>query len=216
MRAIAEGELERLRSLPWGVGAAFAQGSGVPSTGEPGVFFACRTRAGQRYWRYIEMGDPRVVDEEADILRRIDPGAAPAAELPPGFDLESAWVAAVASIVEEHNRLADPRAFEERIGPVQGFALEVLRDPTVALPPGAAAAEEALSVERSSTVRQALGEIRLGVREGAMSRDEAARRIIEVVASFGLQAVEPPPPLDPITEDDLGVVCWMAVLPVPS
>jgi hypothetical protein len=34
-----------------------------------------------------------------------------------------------------------------------------------------------------------------------------------VVESFGLQPVAAPPLLDPITEDDVGVVCWMAVLP---
>jgi hypothetical protein len=106
-----------------------------------------------------------------------------------------------------------PRAAEERIGPAQRFALDLLRDPAVLLPAGAAEAEEALSLERSSTVRQALTTIRTLVTEGSISRDDAARRIVEAVESFGLQAVEPPPALEPVTEDDVGVVCWMAVLP---
>jgi hypothetical protein len=97
--------------------------------------------------------------------------------------------------------------------PAQRFALDLLRDPAVLLPPGAAEAEEVLSVERSSAVRQALVVIRTLVTEGSISRDDAARRIVEVVESFGLQAVEPPPALEPIAEDDVGVVCWMAVLP---
>lgn len=46
-----------------------------------------------------------------------------------------------------------------------------------------------------------------------MPRDEAAGQIVEVVQEFGLQPVPPPPALEPITEDDIGVVCWMAVLP---
>src|SRR6266536_3105362 len=46
MRAITEGELERLRSLPWGIGAGFRQGRGSPSLGAPGIFLACRTRGG--------------------------------------------------------------------------------------------------------------------------------------------------------------------------
>ena len=41
---------------------------------------------------------------------------------------------------------------------------------------------------------------------------EAAQRIIDVVAFYGLTKVDPPEPLLPITEDDVGVVCWMAVL----
>jgi len=82
------------------------------------------------------------------------------------------------------------------------------------LPPGAFEAEEALAVERSSTVRQSLTTIRAQVTEGVISRDEAAVRIVEAVESFGLQRVEPPPPLEPIDESDVGVVCWMVVLPV--
>jgi len=61
-------------------------------------------------------------------------------------------------------------------------------------------------------VRQALSDVRTLVAEGAVSRDEAARRVVDVVAGFGLQAVEPPPVLEPIEESDIGVVCWMAVL----
>jgi superfamily II DNA or RNA helicase len=213
LRAISEGEIDKLRSLPWGTGAAFRQGAGIPSSGPPGIFFACRTRSGERYWRFVDL-DGQVLDAESEMLRRINPGSAPAWQLPePGFDLEVAWQAAVASIVDEHNRRADPRADEERIGPAQRFALDLLRDPAVHLPQGAAEAEEALTVERSSTVRHALTDIRSRVTQGTISRDEAAREIVEVVESFGLQPVEAPPLLEPITDDDVGVVCWMAVLP---
>jgi superfamily II DNA or RNA helicase len=214
-RAITEGELDRLRALPWGIGAVFRQGPGVPSSGSSGAFFACRTRGGQRYWRYVEREG--VLDRDADILRRINPGPATGEQVPAsGIDLELMWQAAAASIVEEHNRRADPRAAGERIGPVQRYAIELLRDPAVLLPPGAAEAEEALSVERSSAVRQALALIRSLVSEGSISRDEAATRIVQVVESFGLRAVEPPPALEPINDDDIGVVCWMVVLPEAS
>jgi hypothetical protein len=46
-----------------------------------------------------------------------------------------------------------------------------------------------------------------------MSRDEAALKLVDLIQVFGLHAVEPPPPLEPITDEDVGVVCWMAVLP---
>jgi superfamily II DNA or RNA helicase len=213
MRAISEGEIERLRALPWGIGAMFHQGPGVPSTGEPGVFFACRTAGGQRYWRFVDAAGG-VIDTEAEILRRINPGSAPAALLPAsGVDLEAAWRTVVPTIVDEHNRRADPRANAERIGPAQRFAVDLLRDPTVILPPGAPYAEEALAVERSSSVRHSLTQIRSQVIDGSVSRNDAARRIVEVVRSFGLQPVESSPLLESITEEDVGVVCWMVVLP---
>lgn len=150
------------------------------------------------------------------MLRRINPGSAAVVDLPvPGLDLEAAWQAAVTSIVAEHNRRADPPPTRNASGrpPAQRFALDLLRDPTVLLPAGADAAEEALTVERSSTVRHALTEIRSRVVQGTTSRDDAARQIVEVVESFGLQPVEAPPLLEPIGEGEVGVVCWMAVLP---
>ena len=209
MRAVSEGELARLEQLPWGVGAGFSQGPGVPSRGAQGIFFACRVQ-GRRYWRYVESGG-EVIAEEADILRRINPGTAPAAD-PLEIDIEGAWGTAATSIVDTHNRLADPRSETERLGPAQRFALDLLRDPGVALPVGATRAEEALSVERSSTVRQALAVVREELAKGSISRNEAARRIVEVVDAFGLHAVPPPPPLEPIVKADIGVVCWMIVL----
>lgn len=73
---LLRGSVERLRALPWGIGAAFHQGSGVPSVGEPGIFFACRTRGGERYWRFVQV-DGTVIDAEFEMLRRINPGSAP-------------------------------------------------------------------------------------------------------------------------------------------
>ncbi len=86
-RAGSEGELNRVQELPWGVGAAFAQGSEVPSVGPPGVFFACRTRNGERHWRYLSSeGD--IASAPPVILRRISPGQAPGVSDPP-IDLEA-------------------------------------------------------------------------------------------------------------------------------
>jgi hypothetical protein len=212
-RALAEGEVDRLRRLPWGIGSAFQQGPTAASVGSPGVFMACRTRSGERYCRYYD-SDGQLITEEAAMLRRIDPGSAPGVDQP-AVDLEAAWRAAVDSIIEEHNARADPASTEESIGPIQRWALGVLRDPSVPLPEGAAEAEAALRAERGGSVRQSLGAIQRDTTEGTISREEASRRIVEVVESFGLRPVEPPPPLDPITEEDLGVVCWMGVLSVP-
>ena len=215
LRAFTEGELARLRALPWGVGAAFRQGSGVPSRGPTGTFFACRTTAasgGQRYWRLV-VHDGKVLDEELLILRAINPGTA-AQHLPPA-DMEDAWRAAVADIISEHNRRADPALADERLPPSQRFALSLLRDPAVALPTGAEEADELLAVPRGSAVRAALSGIQRQLAARELSRDRAAQAVVAVTAEYGLTPVEPPPPLKPITEEDVGVVCWMQVLSAP-
>ena len=97
----------------------------------------------------MSRADGDVLDADLEMLRRIDPEGGEPADVD-GLDLEAAWAAAAASIVEEHNRRADPRAAQDAIGPAQRFALELLRDPTVILPEGAERAADALAVERSS------------------------------------------------------------------
>jgi hypothetical protein len=210
-RAVEEGELARLRALPWGIGAVLEQTEGGASTGAPGVFFATRTKRGERYWRYVEL-EGELVDSDLEMLRRIDPARSAAGELG-DVDLEAAWRQAAADIVAEHNRRADPRAAQETIGPSQRFALELLRDPTVILPGGAERAEEALSVARGTAVRRALNEIRDELAEERISRNEAAERVVRLVSDLGLQPVALDDFPEEIDEDDLGVVCWMAVIP---
>ena len=217
-RELAEGRGDELRKLPWGVGAAFRQGPGVPSSGAPGVFFACRVE-GERYWRYVDADN--VLVEPAAILRRIDPGSAPGVEAPTDIDLEAAWERAARSIVEEHNALAAPGgqpggqaaagSRSRSVGKVQAWAVALLADPSVTLPPGGETAYQALGVGRNQPVRRALGEIKRQTERNEITRSDAALRIAEVVRSFGLRVVEPPPERRPVTTDDVGVVCWMAV-----
>jgi hypothetical protein len=177
-----------------------------------GRFGQYRSPDGFRYWRYIEL-EGELVESDLEMLRRIDPEGSTSADLG-GADLETAWKQAAASIVEEHNLRADPRAAQEAIGPAQRFALELLRDPTVILPEGAERAEEALSVERSSAVRRELNGIQAELREERISASEAAAQVVRLVERLGLQPVSLDDVPAPIEEDDLGVVCWMVVLPV--
>ena len=206
-RELEEGRGEELNGLPWGIGAAFRQGADTPSSGAPGVFFACRAK-GDRYWRYVDDAD--VIKEPATILRRIDPGYAPGVDDPP-IDLEAAWEKAVASIVEEHNQEA-LKGSPESLGPIQGWALELLVDPTIAVPPDGAEAYEALRVGRSQPVRRALGEVKRLVDGEKITRSGAVKRIVDVVRMYGLRKVEAAPGREEITAEDVGVVCWMGVL----
>ena len=207
-RELEEGRGEELKNLPWGIGAVFRQGPDVPSSGPPGTFFACRAK-GERYWRYVDADG--VVREPATILRRIDPGYAPGVD-DPTFDLEAAWAKAVESIVEEHNEEAlAPKS--ESLGPKQRWALELLADPTIAVPVGGGEAYEALSVGRSQPVRRALGEVKRLLDGEEITRTGAAKKVVDIVKMFGLRRVEKAAEKEEITAEDVGVVCWMGVLP---
>ena len=224
-RAAAEGEIARVLALPWGIGACFRQAPEGGSQGPPGIFFATRTKPmadaedGFRYWRHVPfaagedgMRVPLALDLE--ILRVIDPTGGTPVDSLEGTDLEAAWRIAAESIVAAHNERSDLRARQEPVGPRQRWALELLRDPTVALPSldRAERAIAALSVERSSAVRRALGQVYERLEAAELSRNEAASGVLDVVETFGLRRVETLAPVEKITADDLGVVCWMAVL----
>jgi superfamily II DNA or RNA helicase len=220
-RAMQEGELERVRRLPWGIGACFRQTAAGRSQGAPGVFFATRTRPmadqgdGYRYWRFVELGSDVLISGDLEILRRIDPHGGEPSE-PDGINFDAAWEKVAASIVAEHNQRTDLRAQQEQIGPRQRWALDLLRDPTVSIQMGSDRLDEAdaaLSVERSSAVRRALREVQDRLEGSEISRDSAAAEVVKLVEDFGLRPVEPPPLPEPITAEDLGVVCWMSVLP---
>lgn len=224
LRAQEEGELARIRALPWGIGAVIRPPVGR-ARGGPGVFFATRTRPmpgadkeGHRYWRFVSSGpnEEELIDSDLELLRRIDPDEAVEAGIEElnaaGIDLEEAWQRAAADIVAQHNRRADPRRAQEAIGPAQRFALSLLRDTRVILPEGADRAADALSVERSSGVRRALNGIRAELAEERINRNEAAAEVVRIVDALGLQPVEAEELPEEIGEDELGVVCWMAVL----
>lgn len=65
----------------------------------------------------------------------------------------------------------------------------------------------------AATVRKALGAVHASVQAAELTLDQAAAQIVAVVDELGLRGMEPPTPATPVTVDDLGVVCWMAVLP---
>ena len=151
-----------------------------------------------------------VIGEPAPILPRIDPGHAPGVDDPP-IDLEAAWEKAVASIVEEHNKEALGGA-SESLGPIQRWALELLADPTIAVPPGGSEAYEALGVGRSQPVRRALGDVKRELDDEKITRGGAAKRIVDIVKMCGLRKVAKAPEKEEITAEDVGVVCWMGVV----
>ncbi|MXY03010.1 MAG: hypothetical protein F4190_01395 [Acidimicrobiales bacterium] len=213
-RAAAEGEIERLLNLPWGIGSQFVQGPAIPSVGPSGVFFACRTPDGHKHWRYVA-DDGQMSSVPATILRRIDPGSAPGVDAP-GLDLESAWSDAAQSIIGDHNEGVEAVLEGRSLGPIQRWARGLLADPSVPQPPSANEVFEALAVERSTAVRRDLGEIRRALDDGSIDGATAAIRIAEVVDFHGLLPVDLPSTSSVISEDDIGVVCWMGVLPAPS
>ena len=212
-RVADEGRMGSLQGLPWGIGTAFAAPS---ARSEPAVFFACRTRRDERYWRVVSGSGDILHREVLPILRLIDPQDRPGCPLPDDLDLERLFAAAAADICEEHNALLDPETGAAALPASQRWAQDILRSPDAG-PAGEeeryGAADQALSAGRNNLVRRDLSDLRRQYADGAMNLVDCARRIVEVVEHYGLRPVDPPEPAQPITGDDLGVVCYQIVLP---
>ena len=210
-RAVEEGEVNRLRDLPWGIGAAFVQKT--PALVEPSVFFACRTRRNERYWRMVSQSGEILHRDDLPMLRLIDPQGQPGSPFPETLDLEQLFAAAASDICQAHNALQDPRTRSADLPASQRWALGILRAPDAPDGEEFDKADQALSVGRNNVVRRELSTLRRDYEGGGMSVGDCARRIVEVVAQFGLRPVQAPRVPEPITEDDLGVVCYQVVLP---
>ena len=209
-RLLQEGEFVTLRDLPWGIGSAFDNPE--VGRGASGVFFACRTKKGERLWRFVTM-EGQVVRDDLEMLRRIDPGSRPRSDLPSADVLERAWEVASEDICRLYNARLDPKVLDAALPASQRWALEVLRSPDLPNERAYAQADEALGVGRNQIVRRALSAIRRQVEEEGLGMAAAANLVVGVVGEFGLRPA--PQPLDqpePITDADLGVVCFQVVL----
>ena len=216
-RAREEGDARRVLGLPWGIGAAFAQPDGAPyPLREPAVFFACETRAGERYWRMVSAGGDVLHRDDLPMLRRIDPEGGEARPAPDGLDLDRLFAAAAADICASHNALLDPARRYGDLPPSQRWAVGVLRSPD--RPEGAryGEADRALAVPRNPAVLRELSALRRGCESGAIGLADCAGGIAGVVERFGLRPVEEPAPRERIGPDDIGVLCWQVVLPSGS
>ena len=210
-RAAEEGEVSRVKRLPWGIGAAFVQRS--PMLTAAAVFFACRTRSDERYWRMVSQSGEILYREDLPMLRLVDPQEQPGCSIPDDLDLEHLFTVAAADICATHNALLDPETRSTSLPASQRWALNVLRSPDAPAGDEYDQGDQALSVGRNNLVRRELSELRREYKGGGMSVTDCARRIIGIVERFGLRPAEAPQAPEPISEDDLGVVCYQVVLP---
>lgn len=214
-RAQAEGEIEELKRMPWGVGATIVRAT-VPGVELPGVFFAARTTDGERKWRFVA-ANGEIEREQLNMLRLADPVAANTAPLEPSdsIDLDWFWSIAANDICAEHNAALDPATSAERLPLSQRWAREHLIAEGFAADPAVLnAAYESLAVGRGAIVQRALARVRNQQQAREISSLDATNKILETVEEFGLR---PPEVVEKrrraISADDLGVVCYQIVLP---
>ena len=209
---IREEGANKLERLPWGIGSAFV--SDNPRITEPLVYFACRTKEGQRYRRMVS-GHGLLLDfHEERMLLLADPKDAAKADIPEGLDLQRLFSVAANDIVAFHNeKAAAPPG--DRLPPAQRWAVRILsRSPDF---PERRQALQALQTARPNTFVKELRNLRRERNEDQESANETyARRIAGLVVQYGLEPGPNPTPVKAITPGDLGVVCYQVVLPAEA
>jgi superfamily II DNA or RNA helicase len=214
-RALENPELERrVRGLAWGSGSGMARAGAVRGY----VFCA---RVGDRLepqFRYVEWGDgssPEVVRETLASLAHARPDFGPdTVRSLPDEVMEAAygaWELAAAEIVERWNESSDPLALAPELPKIIREAADLIRT----TPPSGWTREQADAlVDR---LEDAYPErIQRQIREAMRSSDdpiEQATAVAEKVEELGLEPSPAPEPLPAITQDDVHLVCWIAIDP---
>ena len=177
------------------------------------MFFACKTRRDERYWRVVSQSGEILIREDLPMLLLIDPQEQPGCPVPKGVDLERLFEVVADDICKSHNALLDPETRFASLPASQRWALNVLRSPDAPSGNEFDDGDEALSVGRNNLVRRELSGLRRENEGGGMSVADCARRIVKIVETFGLRPAQVPRVPEPITVDDVGVVCYQVVVP---
>lgn len=207
---------EKIRALPWGSGSGMA----VARPGKadrPGFVFCTRVGDWERpVFRYVEVGGGAEATVADDTLTCLD-HARPL----DGFDTErlltdetyaqafEAWEAAKADIVAKWNWSADKANLEPKVPKVLARAADLLR----------AHAPAGLDQEAVDRTIDTLGApyperiLRTFRTALAMSDnpDKQVENVLTVIRDLGLQPYVPPEPLPEIIDDDVNLICWIAI-----
>ena len=198
---------EKVKDLPGGAGSGLAGGP------ERGHFFC--GRVGDRvFLRFVPADGREIVGNTLLCLRRITcevdtPRHMPEDLAAAKFD---AWNRARSHIFGEWMIATDPANIQPRVRPYFRKAIEFLRThpPAAIEQQRAQAAVDALNAPWTGRHEHLLKEV-FDPDEPSEQPSLTAARLVEKVEELGMRPAERPKPLPPIREDDVHLVCWMAV-----
>ncbi len=219
---------EMLEAMAWGSGAAFVK----PSVDEPAIIFCADIEGSDEPWfRYVPLDDALCVQQERDeytgemrpkvshetlaCLSRADTGGAqPSPENVISDEIYAAafaaWEVAQRDIVEQWNFMADPANLRPKTPAAMRDAVQLVRAYGSELGDNADKLVDKLDAPHSPRVQRA---VRAVLKDEEASGREKVRALDELAGRLNLQPYKAPAPREKITEDDVHVVVWSAVLP---
>lgn len=205
---------EQIKVLPWG------SGSGLARTGATGGYVFC-ARIGDHervQFRYVEIREPAAPVIIADTLACLAQALCPQ-EMATERILDqdtytgafAAWELARDHIVVEWNRASDPANLVAPVPSVMLRATDLVR---TSRPPDITMqeADNLIDALQAPYPERILRDVRR-VLAGADADADKVRRLVALAHELGLAPSIPPEPLPEIVEDDVHLVCWLAVIP---
>ena len=194
-----------IKSLPW------AAGSGIACGPERGHFF-CAKVGDRLFLRFVPAAGGDVVRNTLNCLRTITCAEDSPRHLPDDLAnaTHDAWARARSDIFDEWTFSTDPANLQPRIRPFFRAAAEHLQKYP---PAGIQQAEldriiESVEAPWGVRIERALRDV---FDHEAKDSLMASAALVEKVRELGLQPFVQPQPLPPIDEDEITLVCWMAV-----
>ncbi|MET4625751.1 hypothetical protein ABIB83_002767 [Bradyrhizobium sp. I1.8.5] len=217
LRAALQADRQAIVGLPGRAGSGFRKGS------ISGVLFCAEVELSEgrrNFLRFVPATDDWRPEQDADAivretgtcLRLIDCTEETTGHVPPelGEGVFAFWDAARASILIEWDELADPANLQPQVRPLNRQVAGFIR----AHPPIDTDLEKvnkALDILEAPWPRREEGLLREQFRDRTGAAVGRSLRLVEWILATGLERYVTPPPLPPIAEQDLRLVCWMAV-----
>ena len=189
----------------------WAAGSGFAGGPQEGHFFCCRV-GNRLYLRFVPADGSDIIPNTLECLRRISCSEDTPRHIPDSLQesVYDAWDKARGSVFQEWQYLTDPANLQPRIRPLFRNLADHLRK----YPPSDVTQDE---VDRTVDALEAPWALRIE-RELRNTFNipetdprEKSKLVYEKVKDLALEPFIPPDPLPPIDEDEVQLVCWMAV-----
>lgn len=205
LRRALQGRRDEIVNLPWAAGSGMAQGA------EKGHFFCARI--GERLLlRFVPLADDEVEGNTLKCLQKIACNEATPRHLPDDLreSVYDAWEKARRDIYEEWMFSTDPANIQPSIRPLFLRAADHLRKhpPTDASQSEIDEAVEALEAPWGRRHERAIREV---LEQEELETQAISAALIEKVHELGLQPFVQPEPLPVIDEEEIHLICWMAV-----
>jgi hypothetical protein len=209
------GTRERLNELPWGVGSGFVRAGTQPAW----VFCAQVGDHKDARFAYVTMGPEGFVVDGKELRSLLE--ARPDAEsetvrylTPKIYEATyEAWIAARGHILESWEFATDTKNLDPKIPAVMQRAIALIEDHYE----GLLTVEEADAlIERLRTPypERLLRPVRKLLAEGSLAEQISA--LGELADQLGFTPSARPQPLPPVNEEDIHLICWVAITPEES